>query len=256
MAEKVSPVEALPPASRAYGEIGPRSQDPHWGMVVDRERCIGCWSCAVICKSENDLPLGAWWNRIMTDGDSLDQPHEDVGGLGLAWVPLACQHCENAPCTKVCPVSHLPPRRWPGDDGQRPPYRLSLPHRVSLRRAHVQSATRVLPIRDRDGGPGHWGRSRRHDVRPSPAEPGAVGVWSCLTGARSSVINDPGSRVATSSGSGRSVEISARALGPPYVGRAARSAAGADAGQPSQRALRPDGRCATSHGWWPGSLLA
>ena len=105
MPEKVSPVKALPAASRAYGEIGPRSEKPHWGMVIDQERCLGCWSCAVICKAENDIALGAWWNRILTEGEDLDQPHTSRGAMEMDWLPLACQHCENAPCVKVCPVA-------------------------------------------------------------------------------------------------------------------------------------------------------
>jgi molybdopterin-containing oxidoreductase family iron-sulfur binding subunit len=73
-------------------------------MVVDTERCIGCWSCAVICKSENRVPVGTWWNRILTDGEALDTPRIEHGEPAMHWVPLACQHCANAPCVKVCPV--------------------------------------------------------------------------------------------------------------------------------------------------------
>lgn len=102
---EISPIDALSEASRQYGSIGDHSDAPRWGMAVDLERCIGCWSCAVICKSENDIPLGMWWNRILTEGDGLDTPHEEHGELAMSWLPLACQHCDEPPCEKVCPTS-------------------------------------------------------------------------------------------------------------------------------------------------------
>jgi len=77
------------------------------GMVIDLSRCVGCNTCAVACKEENDEPLGIWWNRVLTvgGGDYIDVPEGEYPDVGMHYLPLACQHCENAPCVKVCPVS-------------------------------------------------------------------------------------------------------------------------------------------------------
>lgn len=76
-----------------------------YGMLIDLSRCVGCQSCAVGCKVENDEPLGIWWNRILTVGGSeIDQPSGDFPYVQMHYLPLACQHCDNAPCVKVCPV--------------------------------------------------------------------------------------------------------------------------------------------------------
>lgn len=72
------------------------------GMVIDLEKCLGCRSCTVACKQHNAQPPGIWWNRVFTPGSEyhLTLPEIAAG----YFLPVSCQHCENAPCEKVCPV--------------------------------------------------------------------------------------------------------------------------------------------------------
>lgn len=83
-------------------------------MVIDLSRCLGCWSCAVGCKLENDEPIGIWWNRIITNGgNEIDTPSGSYPDVRMTYLPINCQHCNNPPCVRVCPVAALHKR----DDG-------------------------------------------------------------------------------------------------------------------------------------------
>jgi len=69
-----------------------------WGMLVDQRRCIGCHSCTVACKSENNVPLGYWrsWVKGIQRGS-----YPNAGNFFLRCL---CNHCDVPPCCQVCPV--------------------------------------------------------------------------------------------------------------------------------------------------------
>ncbi|RDB61396.1 4Fe-4S ferredoxin [Gordonibacter sp. 28C] len=69
-------------------------------LVIDLDRCIGCYSCAVACKTENDIPLGTYWSKVVEMGPTVN----DRGKKETYWLPVQCQQCENAPCVHVCPT--------------------------------------------------------------------------------------------------------------------------------------------------------
>lgn len=75
------------------------------GMVVDTVRCIGCDTCAVACKTENNLPDDVWWNRVWTVGGAESHTPSPTQPRPTMWfLTVACQHCENPPCVPVCPT--------------------------------------------------------------------------------------------------------------------------------------------------------
>ena len=79
-----------------------------WGMVVDLDRCTGCQACVVACQAENNLPINTkeyFQQRRAYEWIRIERYWEgDFPEVKARFIPIMCQHCENAPCEPVCPV--------------------------------------------------------------------------------------------------------------------------------------------------------
>ena len=70
-----------------------------YAMVIDTRRCIGCHSCTVACKINNELPVDMIYNPVTTIGPVGIYPD-----LHMTHLPLLCMHCDNPPCVGCCPT--------------------------------------------------------------------------------------------------------------------------------------------------------
>lgn len=80
-----------------------------YGWLFDPKRCIECSACEAACKQWNQVDTGVnvRWRRVRR------QESGTFPAVQVTAVSMACNHCENAFCQKVCPVRAV----WRRDDG-------------------------------------------------------------------------------------------------------------------------------------------
>ncbi|MBW2488280.1 MAG: 4Fe-4S dicluster domain-containing protein, partial [Deltaproteobacteria bacterium] len=78
-----------------------------WAMVVDLDRCIGCGACSAACYAENNVGI-VGEERVLEGREmtwlSIERFQDPHHMSKVTFLPMLCQHCDNAPCESVCPV--------------------------------------------------------------------------------------------------------------------------------------------------------
>jgi Fe-S-cluster-containing dehydrogenase component len=95
----------VPAGAMAHHPAGLPPDDPRvragvpgrkWIMVVDLSKCDGCKKCTDACQKMHLTPPEREWIRVFKMQDARETtPY---------FFPKPCFHCDNPPCTKVCPV--------------------------------------------------------------------------------------------------------------------------------------------------------
>ncbi len=67
-------------------------------FVFDSNKCTGCQACQIACTFENNLDPQIDWRHVGTFNE------QNLPGISLSHMSLACNHCLDAPCMEYCPA--------------------------------------------------------------------------------------------------------------------------------------------------------
>ncbi len=114
----------LSPADADRDAAARAAAGTRWAMLVDTKRCAeleGCTRCVAACHLAHNVPrIGdaqhevKWiWKARYEEAFAPPASDHAPDALRQSSVPVLCNHCENPPCTRVCPTKAT----WKRDDG-------------------------------------------------------------------------------------------------------------------------------------------
>ncbi len=83
---------------QSQGQSQGQGPKQRFGMVIDLNSCVGCQTCTIACKHENDTPPGVQWRRV------IDVELGQFPNVERLFLVTGCQHCDEPPCVPVCPT--------------------------------------------------------------------------------------------------------------------------------------------------------
>ncbi len=98
LAEVDSALLAKHPADGKLNDIAVREgiEGKKFVMVIDLARCANARKCIEGCQKMHHKRPPVEWIKV--------REMQDAEALAPYWMPQPCFHCDNPPCTKVCPV--------------------------------------------------------------------------------------------------------------------------------------------------------
>jgi Fe-S-cluster-containing dehydrogenase component len=72
-----------------------RKVQSEYVMIIDLNECAGCRACEKACNQRNHLPEDISYIHVLAKDDET----------GRWFLPVQCQHCQDAPCRSVCPAN-------------------------------------------------------------------------------------------------------------------------------------------------------
>ena len=70
-------------------------------MILNLHDCVGCGTCDIVCKIENEVPQGVCLS------DHVITMEGEFPKLKYGYRPVMCNHCDKPACAEVCPTGAL-----------------------------------------------------------------------------------------------------------------------------------------------------